>query len=128
MAYEKEREYLSKLPPGNPLSSLSDQDLENAFYIARSNLSAWHSRHLTPEIIVTQALHNAEIREYDEMRKQGITSFSTSRGSVTFDPNKSYSAISPLVLERLGEPPSRIGSVYYGSMPFRSGNNKGDFI
>ena len=117
MAYEKEKEYLSKLPPGNPLYAL---------YIAKSNLSAWHPRHISPEIIVTQALHNAEIREYDEMRKQGITSFSTSRGSVTFDPNKSYSAISPLVLERLGEPPSRIGSVYYGKMPFRSGN--GDLI
>lgn len=128
MAYEKEKEHLSKLPPGNPLSSLSDQDLDNAFYIAKSNLSAYHPRHLTPEIIVTQALHNSEIREYDEMRKQGITSFSTSRGSVTFDPNKSYSVISPLVSEMLGEPPSRIGSVYYGRMAFRTGNNKGDFI
>lgn len=122
MAYEKEKEYLSKLPPGNPLSSLSEQELENAFDIARSTLSAYHTRHLKPNIIVIQALHASDFREYDDMRKQGITSFSTSRGSVSFDSSKPYSAIAPGVLELLGEPPANIGSVYYGEMPFRTGN------
>ena len=118
MAYEKEKEYFSKLPE-NSLSSLSNEELENAFYMAGESLSAYHKRHLTPGLIVKQAIHNGEIREYENMRKQGISSFSTSRGSVTFDSNTPYSPIAPEVLNILGEPPASIGSLYYGREPFR---------
>lgn len=109
MAYELEKEYLSQLPP-NPLSSLDDADLEKAFFKAREDLSIYHPRHITPRIVVLQAIYNAESAagEYETLKRQGIASYSTKRGSISFT-SGSYSSISPQVREIIGDPPTPAG-------------------
>jgi len=119
MSYELEKEYLSRLPD-NPLSLLEDEDLDKALYLAREDLSIYHKRHIKPRIVVMQAIYNIESSagEYEALRRQGVSSFSTKRGSVSFgssgasDKVVSYSAISPQVKEIIGDPPSPAGRLY----------------
>lgn len=118
MSYELEKEYISKLPD-NPLSSLEGEDLEKALYQAREDLSIYHKRHIKPRIVVIQALYNLESSsgEYEALRRQGVTSFSTKRGSVSFGSGSNnqtvqYTAISPQVKEIIGDPPSPAGRLY----------------
>lgn len=114
MAYEKEREYLSKLPD-SPLSSLDEKQLDQALFKAREDLAIYHRRHITPKIVTLQAIYNAEssLSEYEQLRRQGIAAFSTKRGSVSFQASSSgYSAISPEVVEIIGVPPAEVGRLY----------------
>lgn len=114
MAYELEKEYLSNLP-ANPLSSLDDTAQAQAFFKAREDLSVYHRRHITPRVIVLQAMYNAEgdLAQYEAMRRQGIQSMSTKRGSITFASGSgSYSGISPQVIELIGVPPAPAGRLY----------------
>lgn len=112
MAYELEKEYLSNLPP-NPLSSMADEDLEKALFKAKDDLSIYHKRHIKPRIVVLQAIYNTEssMSEYEALRRQGISSLSTKRGSISFSAGvgEGYSGISPQVMEIIGAPPSYAG-------------------
>lgn len=114
MAYELEKDYLSKLP-ANPLSSLVDEDLDKAIFKAGEDLSIYHKRHISPRIVILQAIYNTEssLSEYEALRRQGIQSLSTKRGSLTFIPGTDgYSGISPQVIEIIGAPPANVGRFY----------------
>lgn len=114
MAYESEKEYLLKLP-ANPLSSIEGDDLDQALFKAQEDLSLYHKRHITPRIVVLQAIYNTEssLSEYEQLRRQGIQAMSTKRGSVTFAPGSDgYTGISPQVIEIIGAPPANIGRFY----------------
>lgn len=113
MAYEHEREYLLKLP-SNPLSSLGDEDLDKAFFKASEDLSMYHRRHITPRVVTLQAIYNVEsgMGEYESLRRQGVKSFSTKRGSISFEDGAGIGdnyGISPAVIQIIGPPPANFG-------------------
>jgi hypothetical protein len=110
MAYELEKDYISKLP-ANPLSSLSSTDLDKALFKATEDLSIYHKRHITARIVVLQSIYNQESAsgEYETLRKQGIASYSTKRGSIAFGGSGEYTVISPQVKEIIGDPPAMLG-------------------
>lgn len=110
MAYELEKDYLTKLPI-NPLSSVAGADLDKLLFSASEDLSGYHPRHITPRIVVLQAMYKyeASMSEYETLRRQGVQSFSTKRGSITFGSSGSSSSISPEITDILGAPPARGG-------------------
>lgn len=109
MAYELEKDYISKLP-ANPLSSLLSADLDKILFQAGEDLSIYHQRHITARIKVLQAIYTLESSssEYDTLKRQGITSYSTKRGSIAFGSGGEYSIISPQVREIIGDPPANL--------------------
>jgi hypothetical protein len=112
VAYELEKEYLLKLP-NNPLSSITGDPLDQLFFKAQEDLSPYHPRHITPRIVVLQAIYRAEADPYyEKLKKQGITSYSTKRGSISFGSTGTSSSISSEVIEILGEPAARGGRFY----------------
>lgn len=114
MAYEDIKEYISKIPT-NPLTSLVDIDLDKVIYQATEELNSfYHKRHITSRAIVLQAIYNYEAAgaEYEMLRRQGISSLSTKRGSVTFDTSDSggsRASLAPQVVDLLGSPPAFVG-------------------
>lgn len=110
MAYESEKAYLGMIPV-NPISSLPSADLDKLFFQAEESLSIYHSRHITARIKVLQAIYNYESssNQYESLKRQGIQSYSTKRGSIAFGSGGDYSSISPQVKEIIGEPPADIG-------------------
>lgn len=112
MAYEDVKEYIAKLPT-NPLTALEEGALDKAIFKATEDLSLYHSRHITARVITLQTLYNVESSsgEYEALKRQGIQSYSTKRGSISFNAGSSgsYSFISPQVIEIIGDPPASIG-------------------
>lgn len=116
MAYEDVKTYLAKMPT-NPLSSFSDDtELDKMLFQAAEDLSVYHIRHVTPRILALQALYTYEsnMSEYGALRRQGIASLSTKRGSISFSGSTTgaTSNISPQVIEIIGDPPATIGRIY----------------
>lgn len=114
MAYEDEKAYLSLMPGSNSLSGLDDSELDPLLFSATETLKDfYHERHVTPRIVVIQAMYDKdnESSQYAGLREQGITSYSTKRGSVSFSEtaNGGNVLIAPKVYKILGAPPANVG-------------------
>lgn len=111
--FEDIKDHLSKMPP-NALSALPPEELEKYIFQARENLSAYHLREVTPRIVILQGIYEAEgAAQYASLKRQGISSFSTKRGSISFEGGASAAqtsgVIAPQVIGAIGEPPSKVG-------------------
>ncbi|MGR5939739.1 hypothetical protein ACT7CW_06555 [Bacillus pacificus] len=112
--FEDIKEYLNKMPP-NALSALPPEELEKRIFQARESLSAYHPREIAPRIVILQGIYEIEgaAQQYASLKRQGISSFSTKRGSISFEGGASTAqasgVIAPQVIGAIGEPPSRVG-------------------
>lgn len=114
MAYEEEKDYLSKMPGSNSLTAISDpEEMDKVLFSAKETLSGlYHPRHITSRVIILQAMYEQGGAQYAALRDQGITNYSTKRGSVSFKDGEGGDEsriIAPKVYAILGAPPANIG-------------------